>query len=82
LPFLRERSSLVRTDGGSEVVGTVDLPRGVPAVLWVLLLVGDASLLATSARPHFDVVLPDLTDPTIDRLVACFSTPMPNPGRR
>jgi len=45
-------------------------------------LVGDASLLATSARPHFDVVLPDLTDPTIDRLVACFSTPMPNPGRR
>lgn len=35
-----------RPDGGSEVVGRVDLPRGVPAVLWVLLLVGGALLLA------------------------------------
>lgn len=39
------------------------------------------ALLATEARPHFDVVLPDLDDSTLDRLRSCFSAPHPNPGR-
>ena len=39
------------------------------------------ALLATEARPHFDIVLPDLDDHTLDRLRACFGDPRPNPGR-
>ncbi len=39
------------------------------------------ALLATEARPHFDIVLPDLDDHTLDRLRACFDGPRPNPGR-
>ena len=37
-------------------------------------------LLATQARPHYDVVLDDLEDPTIERLRGCFGPPFPNPG--
>jgi hypothetical protein len=39
------------------------------------------ALLATEARPHFDIVLPDLDDQTLDRLRSCFGDPRPNPGR-
>lgn len=38
-------------------------------------------LLATFAHPHFDVVLPDLSDQSLDRLAACFDEPIENPGR-
>lgn len=38
-------------------------------------------LIATGARPHFDIVLADLSDETIDRLRACFGPPYPTPGR-
>lgn len=38
-------------------------------------------LLATFARPHFDVVLPDLSDRSVRRLIECFSEPIDNPGR-
>ncbi len=38
-------------------------------------------LLATFASPHFDVVLPDLSDTTLQRLAARFDEPIDNPGR-
>jgi hypothetical protein len=38
-------------------------------------------LLATFASPHFDVVLPDLSDTTLQRLTVCFDEPIDNPGR-
>ncbi len=40
------------------------------------------ALLATEARPHFDVVLPDLDEQTLDRLRSCFDALRPNPGRK
>ncbi len=39
------------------------------------------ALLPTLARPHYDVVLPDLTDATLSRLETCFDPAVPNPGR-
>ena len=39
-------------------------------------------LLPTLARPHSDVVLPDVTDDTLDRLKGCFDPAVGNPGRR
>lgn len=38
-------------------------------------------LLPTLDRPHFDVVLPDLDDDTLDRLELGFDNPIPNPAR-
>ncbi len=38
-------------------------------------------LLATDARPHFDIVLGDVALGTIESLVACF-TAMPNPAKQ
>lgn len=38
-------------------------------------------LLATGRQPHFDIVLPDLLDETVDRLATCFDPAEPNPGR-
>lgn len=38
------------------------------------------ALLPTLDRPHYDVVLPDLTDATMDRLDSSFDPPEPNPG--
>lgn len=39
------------------------------------------ALLATGESPHYDIVLPDLSGPTLDRLAGCFGDPEPNPGR-
>ncbi|MGH3655180.1 MAG: hypothetical protein ACRDUA_00835 [Micromonosporaceae bacterium] len=39
-------------------------------------------VLPTFAVPHYDVVLADLDDDTMDRLERCFEAPGPNPGRR
>ena len=39
-------------------------------------------LLATLARPHYDVVVPDIEDDTLRRLDTCFDAPVANPGRR
>lgn len=39
------------------------------------------ALLATDARPHYDIVLAGLDEATLDRLRACFDPPRPNPGR-
>lgn len=39
------------------------------------------AVLATFTRPHFDIVLPDLTEQTLDVLTACFDAPIDNPGR-
>jgi hypothetical protein len=39
------------------------------------------ALLPTLARPHYDVVLPDLTEATLDRLERAFDTPVSNPAR-
>ena len=39
------------------------------------------ALLPTFARPHFDVVLPDLDDDTLDRLELGFDNPISNPAR-
>lgn len=38
-------------------------------------------LLPTLDRPHYDIVLPDLDDPTLQRLEGCFDPAVPNPGR-
>lgn len=35
----------------------------------------------TLARPHFDVLLPDLADGTLDRLELAFDQPIRNPAR-
>jgi hypothetical protein len=37
------------------------------------------ALLPTLARPHYDVVLPDLADETLDRLELAFDLPIPRP---
>ncbi|MHB1446097.1 MAG: hypothetical protein ACYCTI_08575 [Acidimicrobiales bacterium] len=39
------------------------------------------ALLPTLDRPHYDVVLPDLTGRTLDRLESSFDPPQPNPAR-
>lgn len=39
-------------------------------------------VLATFGEPHYDVVLADLEDDTMERLEGCFDAPAPNPGRR
>ncbi len=39
------------------------------------------ALLATGQRPHFDVVLPDLSAETLLRLDRAFDPPQANPGR-
>jgi hypothetical protein len=39
------------------------------------------ALLPTLERPHYDVVLPDLSVPTLDRLHRAFDAPVPNPAR-
>jgi hypothetical protein len=41
----------------------------------------DFALVATMQRPHFDVVLPDTADATLERLEAAFDPPIPNPAR-
>lgn len=40
------------------------------------------ALLPTLRRPHYDVVLADVTDGTLARLDACFGEPEVNPARR
>ena len=39
------------------------------------------ALLPTMARPHYDVVLPDVTDETLRRLEVAFDPPITNPAR-
>jgi hypothetical protein len=39
------------------------------------------ALLATFEHPHFTVVLPDISDLTLARLLRCFDPPVPNPAR-
>jgi hypothetical protein len=39
------------------------------------------ALLPTLTRPHYDVVLPDLDDETLDRLELGFDFPIPRPIR-
>lgn len=39
------------------------------------------ALIATLHRPHFDLVLPDLDDGTLDRLEDAFDAPRRNPAR-
>ena len=43
---------------------------------------GGFALLATFESPHFTVVLPELSDLTLARLLRCFDPPVPNPSRR
>ncbi|MDP9441813.1 MAG: hypothetical protein M3P34_06490 [Actinomycetota bacterium] len=42
---------------------------------------GGFPLLPTLDRPHYDVVLPDLDDTTLQRLERCFDPAVPNPAR-
>ncbi|HUR17812.1 MAG TPA: hypothetical protein VMZ51_02600 [Acidimicrobiales bacterium] len=39
------------------------------------------AVIPTLARPHYDVVLPDVTPSTLARLDDCFKPPAPNPAR-
>jgi hypothetical protein len=38
-------------------------------------------LLPTLARPHYDIVLPDVDEETLSRMDAGFDAPVPNPSR-
>jgi hypothetical protein len=38
-------------------------------------------LVASLARPHYDIVLPDTSDHTLSRLDGCFEAAVTNPGR-
>lgn len=40
----------------------------------------DFQLLASGEWPHYDIVLADLGDKTVERLRACFGPPFANPG--
>jgi hypothetical protein len=40
----------------------------------------DFQLLASGERPHYDVVLADLGDDSVERLRTCFGPPFANPG--
>lgn len=42
---------------------------------------GPFTVLPTFDAPHFSVLLADLSDLTIPRLIRCFDDPIPNPGR-
>lgn len=39
-------------------------------------------LIPTLARPHYDIILPDLLEGTLGRLDGCFDPAVPNPGRQ
>ena len=39
-------------------------------------------LVPTQDQPHYDVVLPDLGDPTLERLQTCYDPAIPNPSER
>jgi hypothetical protein len=39
------------------------------------------ALLAIFDRPHFTLVLADLSELTLTRLDRCFDDPIPNPGK-
>lgn len=39
------------------------------------------ALIPTLGRPHYDIVLPDLSHSTLERLDGCFESSVPNPGR-
>jgi hypothetical protein len=41
---------------------------------------GGFALLATFDHPHFTIVVPDLSDLTLARLLRCFDDPVPNPA--
>lgn len=43
---------------------------------------GGFALIPTLGRPHYDIVLPDLTPNTLQRLDAVFDAPVPNPGSK
>ena len=66
---------LCRAEGGLARYGKVRL-----STAGRLRALGFA-LLPTLARPHFDVLLPDLADATLDRLELAFDQPIPNPAR-
>lgn len=38
-------------------------------------------LLPTFTRPHYSIVLSDLSESSLDRLEVCFDAPITNPGR-
>jgi len=42
---------------------------------------GGFALLPTFSRPHFSLLLPDLSELTMARLERSFDAPIPNPGR-
>lgn len=46
-----------------------------------VLRVAGFALIPTLDRPHYDIVLPDLLDPTLQRLDRCFQPSVRNPGR-
>lgn len=39
------------------------------------------ALIPTLSHPHFDIVLPNVTDTILERLESCFGTPFVNPVR-
>jgi hypothetical protein len=42
---------------------------------------GGFALVATFDHPHFTLILPDLSDITVARLLRCFDNAVPNPAR-
>src|SRR4051794_16178125 len=50
-------------------ISTVGRMRSAGLILW-----------ATFERPHFTILLPDLSEVTLARVDRCFDPPIPNPG--
>lgn len=76
--FLAPDEDLVRLS--NEVIA-VRRRRSVRVAKCGRLRAAGFALLDTTRHPlHFSIVLAELTVPTFERLRACFSDPMPNPG--
>lgn len=82
--FLGLSVFLADADHLAEVCGSIDELRRYGQIrrsVVARLRTAGFALLATGEPPHYDIVLPDLSRPTLDRLVGCFGDPEPNPGR-
>lgn len=82
--FLGLSVFLADVDHVAEVCGSIDELRRYGQIRRSVvsrLTTAGFALLATGGSPHYDIVLPDLSQATLDRLVGCFGAPEPNPGR-
>lgn len=82
--FLGISVFLADADHLAEVCGSIDELRRYGQIrrsVVARVTTAGFALLATGESPHYDIVLPDRSPGTLDRLVSCFGEPEPNPGR-